>query len=113
MARHKGSSKSLQRQRKQSKKSRHDKRVRLKRRNTSHRKTAEAKVPLTGTMQTAVLALQAVMDWQIAFQLTIIVAGMLLADDRRTASAWFVASNVLDDWARFYDCLISISRTSA
>ena len=64
-------------------------------------------------MQTAVLALQAVMDQRIAFQLTIIVAGMLLADDRRTASAWFVASGVQDDWARFYDCLISIGRTLA
>jgi len=113
MAKRKGSSKRLQRQHKQSKKSRHDKRVRLKRRNTSGRKTAEAKVPLTGTMQTAVLALQAVMDRRIAFRLTIIVAGMLLADDRRTASAWFVASGVQDDWDRFYDCLISIGRTSA
>ena len=64
-------------------------------------------------MQTVVLALQAVMDQRIAFQLTIIVAGMLLADDRRTASAWFVASGVQDDWARFYDCLISIGRTLA
>ena len=82
-------------------------------RNTSRRKTAEAKVPLTGTMQTAVLALQAVMDRRIAFRLTIIVAGMLLADDWHTASAWFVASGVQDDWDRFYDCLISISRTSA
>ncbi len=113
MAKRKGSSKRPQRQHKQSKKSRHDKRVRLKRRNTSRRKTVEAKVPLTGTMQTAVLALQAVMDRRIAFRLTIIVAGMLLADDRRTASAWFVASGVQDDWDRFYDCLNSIGRTSA
>ena len=113
MAKRKGSSKRPQRRHKQSKKSRHDKRVRLKRRNTSRRKTVEAKVPLTGTMQTAVLALQAVMDRRIAFRLTIIVAGMLLADDRRTASAWFVASGVQDDWDRFYDCLISMGRTSA
>ena len=94
MATRKGSSKRPQRQHKQSKKSRHDKRVRLKRRNTSRRKTAEAKVPLTGTMQTAVLALQAVMDQRIAFQLTIIVAGMLLADDRRTVSAWLATHPV-------------------
>ena len=64
-------------------------------------------------MQTAVLALQAVMDRRIAFRLTIIVAGMLLADDWHTASAWFVASGVQDDWDRFYDCLISIGRMSA
>ncbi len=113
MAKHKGSSKRPQRQHKQSKKSLHDKRVRLQRRNTSRQKTAEAKVPLSGTMRTAVLALQAAMDRRIAFRLTIIVAGMLLADDRRTASAWFVASGVQDDWDRFYDCLISVGRTSA
>ena len=44
MATRKGSSKRPQRQHKQSKKSWHDRRVRLKRRNTSCRKTAEAKV---------------------------------------------------------------------
>jgi hypothetical protein len=32
----------------------------------------------------AVAALQAVMDRRIAFRLAILVAGMLLADDRRT-----------------------------
>ena len=45
-------------------------------------------------MQTVVLALQAVMDQRIAFQLTIIVAGMLLADDRRTVSAWLATHPV-------------------
>lgn len=63
-------------------------------------------------MQTAVSALQAAMDRRIAFRLAIIVAGMFLADDRRTASAWFVAGGVEDDWDRFYDCLISIGRIS-
>ena len=56
--------------------------------------------------------MQAVMDRRIAFRLAILVAGMLLADDRRTASAWFVAAGVQDDWDRFYDCLISVGRTS-
>jgi hypothetical protein len=37
---------------------------------------------------------------------------MFLADDRRTASAWFVAAGVQDDLDRFYDCLISVGRTS-
>ena len=64
-------------------------------------------------MQTAVLALQAVMDRRIVFRLTVIVAGMLLVDDWCTGSAWFVASGVQDDWDRFYDCLISIGRMSA
>jgi len=69
-------------------------------------------VPLTGALQTAVATLQAVMDRRIAFRLAIIIAGMLLADDRRTASAWFAAAGVQDDWDRFYDCLISVGRTS-
>ncbi|VAX40145.1 hypothetical protein MNBD_PLANCTO02-1217 [hydrothermal vent metagenome] len=56
--------------------------------------------------------LQAVMDKRMAFRLAIVVAGMFLADDRRTASAWFVSAGVQDDWDRFYDCLISIGRTS-
>jgi hypothetical protein len=63
-------------------------------------------------MQTAVSVLQVVMDPRIAFRLAIVVAGMLLADGRRTASAWFVAAGVQDDWDRFYDCLISVGRTS-
>lgn len=45
-------------------------------------------------------------------RLAIIISGMLLADDRRTASAWFAAAGVKDDWDRFYDCLISIGRQS-
>jgi hypothetical protein len=63
-------------------------------------------------MRAAVSVLQAVMDRRIAFRLAIMVAGMLLADDRRTASAWFVAAGVQDDWDRFYDCLSSVGRTS-
>ena len=52
------------------------------------------------------------MDRRMAFRLSIIVAGMFLANDRRTASAWFVVAGVQDDWDRFYDCLISVGRTS-
>ena len=97
---------------KKQKKSQHDKRKRLQRRNPKRKKTTHARVPLTGTIQTAVSLLQAVMDRRIAFRLAIVVAGMFLADDRRTASAWFVAAGVQDDWDRFYDCLISVGRTS-
>lgn len=50
---------------------------------------------------------------QIAFRLPMIVAGMLLADGRRTASSWFVASGVKDDWDRFYDCLVQIGLYSS
>lgn len=112
MAKRKSSSKRPQPKHKKQKKSQHDKRKRLQRPNPQRKKTTNAKVPLTGTMQTAVAVLQAVMDRRVAFRLTIIVAGMLLADDRRTASAWFVAAGVQDDWDRFYNCLISVGRTS-
>jgi hypothetical protein len=112
MAKHKRSSRRPQPRHKKQKKSQHDKRKRLQNLNPNRRRTACARVPLTGAMQTAVSVLQAVMDRRIAFRLAIIVAGMLLADDRRTASAWFVAAGVQDDWDRFYDCLISVGRTS-
>jgi hypothetical protein len=112
MAKRKGSSKRPQPKHKKQKKSQHDKRKRLERPNPRRRKTTNAKVPLAGAMQTAVSVLQAVMDRRIAFRLAIVVAGMFLADDRRTASAWFVAAGVQDDWDRFYDCLISVGRTS-
>jgi len=112
MAKRKGTSKRPQAEHKRHlKKSQHDKRERLKRANPKRKKTTKAKVSLTGTMQTAVLVLQAVLDRRIAFRLSILVAGMLLADDRRTASSWFVAAGVQDDWDRFYDCLIRIGRT--
>ncbi|MGB6045686.1 MAG: transposase [Pirellulales bacterium] len=112
MAKRKRSSKRPQPQHKKQKKSRHDKRKRLDRPNPGRKKTSQAKVPLTGAMQKAVTVLEAVMDRRIAFRLSIIAAGMLLADDRRTASAWFVTAGVQDDWDRFYDCLISVGRTS-
>lgn len=112
MAKRKRSSRRPQPKYKKQKKSQHDKRKRLQRRNPKRKKTVKAKVPLTSAMQRAVSVLQAVMDGRIAFRLAIVVAGMLLADDRRTASAWFVAAGVQDDWDRFYDCLISVGRTS-
>ena len=68
--------------------------------------------PLVGSLAAAVGTLTAVLDARIAFRLAIIVSGMFLADDRRTASAWLAAAGVLDDWDRFYDCLISIGRNS-
>jgi hypothetical protein len=99
-------------QHKKSKKSQHDKLRRLQRKNPHRQKTTQAKVPLTGLIFQAVAALQACLDRRTAFRLAIIIAGMFLADGRRTASAWFVAAGVHDDWDRFYDCLVSIGRTS-
>ena len=113
MTKHKRSKKRPQPKHKKKSKSQHDKRKRLRRPNPKRKKTTNAKIPLTGAMLTAVAVLQAVMDPRIAFRLAIIVAGMFLADDRRTASTWFVAAGVQDDWDRFYDCLISVGRTSA
>jgi hypothetical protein len=112
MANSKRSSQRPQPKHKKQQKSRHDKRKRLQCPNPRRKKTTKAKVPLSGAMQTAVSVLQAVMDRRVAFRLAIVVAGMLLGDDRRTASAWFVAAGVQDDWDRFYDCLISVGRTS-
>ena len=94
MAKCKRSSRRPQPNHKTRTKSQHDKRKRLERRNAKRKKTTKAKVPLTGVLQTAVSQLQACMDRRIAFRLAIVIAGMLLADDRRTASAWFVAGGV-------------------
>ncbi len=112
MAKRNRSSKRPQPQHKKQKKSQHDKRERLRRRNPNRQKTTKAKVPLAGVVQTAVAALAAGLDRRMAFRLPILVAGMFLAGDRRTASAWFVAAGVRDDWDRFYDCLQSVGRMS-
>jgi hypothetical protein len=112
MAKYKRSSRRPQPKHKNHKKSQHDKRKRLQKRNPQRKKTTKAKVPLTGDMRTSVSVLQAVLDRRIAFRLAIVVAGMLLADDRRTASAWFVAGGVQEDWDRFYDCLANVGRSS-
>lgn len=113
MAKGNRSSKRPQPRHKKQKKSQHDKRRRLSRRNPKRKKTGQAKVPLVGAMRTAVALLQTVLDRRIAFRLPIIVAGMLLAEGRRTASTWFVAAGVRDDWDRFYDCLKSVGWSSA
>jgi len=113
MAKRKGSSKRQQAQHKHDqKKSQHDKRKRLKRRHAGRRKTTGASVPLIGVMQAMVSVLQSVMDRRVAFRFAIIVSGMFLATGRRTASSWFVAGGVQDDWDRYYDNLISVGRTS-
>ena len=112
MAKSKRCSRRPQARHKKQSKSQHDKLKRLQRRNAKRKKTTKAKVPLAGEMRTAVSWLQQFMDRRMAFRLSIVIAGMLLAGDRRTASAWFVAGGVQDDWDRFYDCLISVGRTS-
>jgi len=113
MAKRKGLSTRQQAQHKSQKKSQHDKRERVENRNAGRRRTTAARVPLIGMMQTMVSVLQTVLDRRVAFRFAIIVSGMFLAGGRRTASSWFVAAGVQDDWDRFYDCLISVGRTSA
>lgn len=112
MAKRKPKSKRPQPQHKKQTKSQHEKHKRLQCKNPSRKRTTQAKVPLTGRMHDAVAQLQACLDRRIAFRLAIIVAGMLLTNGNCTASAWFVAAGVQDDWDRFYDCLISVGRTS-
>ena len=85
-----------------------DKRERLDRKNPQRKKTAKAKVPLVGPMLAHVCSMARMLDARMAFRLSIIMAGMMLADDRRVASAWFASGGVKDDWDRFYDCLISV-----
>jgi hypothetical protein len=112
MAKRKRKSKCPQPQHKKSKKSQHDKHKRLQRKNSNRRKTTQAKVPLVGPMRDFVVMLQACLDRRNAFRLSIIIAGMFLTNGRCTASAWFVAAGVQDDWDRFYDCLTSVGRRS-
>ena len=93
-------------------KSQFDKRARLDQSNPQRRKTTVAKIPLVGSMATIAAAMARKLDPRSAFRLSIIMAGMMLADDRRVAAAWFATAGVQDDWDCFYDCLISIGRDS-
>ena len=113
MAKRKRSSKRPQARHKKKRKSSHDKRARLKRTNPNRKKTARAKVPLVGALASLVSSMSCMLDSRVAFRLAIIMSGMLLADDRRVATAWFVAGGVQDDWDRFYDCLIAIGRKAS
>ena len=111
MAKGKKPSKRPQAQHKpKSRSSQHDKRKRLDIPNLQRKKTVKAKVPLTGMMAGLVASMAGMLDTRMAFRLSIIMAGMMLADDRRVAAAWFTAAGVQDDWDRFYDCLISVGR---
>ena len=106
MAKRKKQSKRPQAQHKsKSQPSQHDKRKRLDTPNPRRKKTVKAKVPLTGKMADLVTSMTGMLDARMAFRLSIIMAGMMLADDRRVAAAWFTAAGVQDDWDRFYDCL--------
>ncbi len=51
-------------------------------------------MPLTGKMAILVTSMAGVPDARMAFRLSIIMAGMMVADDRRVAAAWFSAAGV-------------------
>lgn len=93
--------------------SRHDKRSRLAKRNPRRQRTTAAKIPLVGELAEATLRMSRLLDVRIAFRLPIVVAGMLLAGGRRTASRWFQSAGVKDDWDRFYDLLASVGRATS
>lgn len=64
-----------------------DKRERLDQKNPRRKKTKRAKVPLVGPMLAHVMSMASMLDARMAFRLSIIMAGMMLADDRRVAAA--------------------------
>ena len=69
-------------------------------------------MPLTGAMAVAVASMAALLDVRFAFRLPIVLSGAMLAGGRRTASRWFRAGGVRDDWERFYRLLPSIGKKS-
>ena len=93
-----------------SKKSQPDRRGRLDLANPERRLTERAAIPLTGMLALMAAEMAGALDRRMAFRLGIILAGMMLASGRRTASSWFSAAGVRDDWDCFYDCLGSVGR---
>jgi hypothetical protein len=110
MAKPKSTPPTPQPQHKTSRPSQHDRRTRLTQPNPNRQHSLHAQVPLVGALAAKVEQLATALDARLAFRLAMIVAGMMLADDRRTASAWFVAAGVRDDWDCFYHTLRSIGR---
>lgn len=98
---------------KKSTRSQHDKRNRLSSANPTRRKTHAASVPLVGGISIVVAAMQSLLHARIGFRLPIVMAGALLARGRRTASSWFRAAGVKDDWDRFYELLVSAGKVAS
>jgi hypothetical protein len=72
--------------------------------------TQAAKIPLIGTVAAIAVSMGNLLDPRIGFRLPIVLAGAMLAGSRRTASRWFQAAGVKDDWDRFYDLLMSVGK---
>ncbi len=92
--------------------SQHEKHTRLSRANPARIKTQVARAPLAGGNAIVVAAMQSLLDSRIGFRLSIVMAGALLARVRCTASSWFRAAGVKDDWDRFYDLLGSAGKSA-
>jgi hypothetical protein len=98
---------------KKSSPSQHDKRNRLINRNAERRQTQVARVSLIGSIADWVQSMSASLHGRSRFRLAIVMSGAILATSRRTASRWFQAAGVADDWDRFYELLISVGKASA
>ena len=77
--------------------SRHDKRARLDHPNAGRRRTERASIPLVGVLAELSLAMVRYIDVRNRFRLSIVLAGAMLAQGRRTAASWFRAAGVGDD----------------
>ena len=90
--------------------SRHDKRERLNKRNPDRKATTAAKFPLVGALAGFAESMGQLLDSRIAFRFPILLAGVLRAKGRRTASKWLEGSGATDDWDRFYDLLPTVGK---
>jgi len=93
--------------------SRHDKRKRLTNPNPHRERTTAAMFPLVGPLAEFAESFSRLLDRRISFRFPILLAGVLLATGRRTASRWFQAAGVKDDWDRFYDLLVSLGKSTS
>jgi hypothetical protein len=93
--------------------SRHDKRSWLLHFRSDRVRTEKARFPLVGLVGSVVGKMANLLDGRVGFRLCIIMAGAMLAKSRRTASSWFRAAGVGNDWDRFYDGLISVGKNTA
>jgi hypothetical protein len=70
-------------------------------------------VPLLGQIAGLAQAMATLLDARNGFRLPIVLAGAMLATSRRTASRWFRAAGVADDWDRVYDLLVSMGKKAS
>jgi len=85
----------------------------LEKRDSRRQRTTVAKIPLVGKLNDLACEMSKWLDSRMAFRLPIVIAGALLAVGRRTASRWFAAAGVKDDWDRFYDLLASVGKKAS